>query len=231
MEPYKVSYYSESLEEAVTLMAQAQESGALVTLNHPFCPLVPWEWGFNVPYDAVEVWNGVMSERNERAVIWWHAQLLKGERVAITGGSDFHRPGLFASLGLPCHCVYALSRSKADILAALKKGSGYISYLPEGPGVDIRAQVKGGGFASFGGAVPIGSEVEIRFFDLSGGDEIRIITDTETQTHRCPEGAMQFTIRARFHAAKFLRAEVFRSYAPGLPPMRALLTNALYFEE
>ncbi|HWR19538.1 MAG TPA: CehA/McbA family metallohydrolase [Clostridia bacterium] len=230
MEPYVGRYYSENLIEAVSLMAQAQVSGALVTLNHPFCPLVPWEWGFDVPYDAVEVWNGIMSERNERAVIWWHAKLLKGERIAITGGSDFHRPGLFASLGLPCHCMYAPSRSKADILAAIKKGRGYISYLPEGPGVDIRAEVKDGGFASFGDAVPSGSEVEIRFFDLRVGDEIRIITDAETQTHRCPQGAMQFTTRARFLAAKFLRAEVFRSYAPGLPPMRAALTNALYFE-
>ena len=229
-QPYGGRYYCADSNEAVSLMEQAQRNGALVTLNHPFCPLVPWEWGFDVPYDAVEVWNGVMSERNERAVSWWHARLCEGAHIAATGGSDFHRTGLFASIGLPCHCVYAPSRSPKDILDALKKGSGYITFLPDGPGADFRAATPDGAFLSFGDTVKSGTEVELRFFDLRVGDEIRLITDRETKSHSCPEGAMSLRLKASFDGARFLRAEIYRSYAPGLPPMRALLTNALYFE-
>lgn len=230
-QPYGGRYYSAHLGETVSLMAQARRNGAFVTLNHPFCPLVPWEWGFDVPYDAVEVWNGVMSERNERAIGWWHAQLTQGKRIAVTGGSDFHRPGLFSDIGLPCQCVYAPSRSRIDILTALKKGSGYITYMIDGPGADMKAMLPDGSFRSFGDTAPEGTEAELSFFDLRGGDEIRVITDSQTQAHRCPENAMSLRLKCCFKDARFLRAEVYRSYAPGLPPMRALLTNALYFGE
>jgi hypothetical protein len=156
---------------------------------------------------------------------------MQGKRIAVTGGSDFHRPGLFSGIGLPCHCVYAPSRCPRDILTALKKGSGYITYMIDGPGADMRAALPDGSFLSFGDTVPKGTNAELSFFDLRGGDEIRIITDSETQVHRCPENAIILQQKVCFMHARFLRAEVYRSYAPGLPPMRALLTNALYFGE
>lgn len=219
-------YYTASHEETQTLFLEAKSNGAMVILNHPFCPSVPWLWGFELPYDAVEVWNGVMSERNERAIRHWHARLVSGDKRPAIGGSDYHRAGLLGGVAMPCMCLYAPSRSPQDIMRALRHGSGYISYLADGPGADVR----GAGGLSFGDTVKKGSEVAISLFSLWGKDEIKLITDLGEESIRCPENAASYTLTCSFPGARFLRLEVFRSYAPGLPPMRAMLTNSIYFE-
>lgn len=226
--PLPGRYDKRNIAEARALMQSARDSGALVSLNHPFCPLVPWLWGFEVPFDALEVWNGVMSERNERAVAYWHGELCAGKRIPALGGSDYHRPGLLGSLATPCMNVYAPSRSRADILNALKKGDGFISYLPDGPIADVLCQ-NADGAVSFGGSAPKGTQVTFVFDRLSGGDEIRLITDGETERILCPAGAVSYQLTRAYPSARFVRAEISRVYAPGLPPMKALLTNPIYF--
>lgn len=227
--PLPGHYDKRNISEARALMQSAHDSGAMVVLNHPFCPLVPWLWGFEVPFDALEVWNGVMSERNERAVAFWHGELCAGKRIPAVGGSDYHRPGLLGSLATPCMFVYALSRSRADILNALKKGDGFISYLPDGPTADVLCQ-NADGAVSFGGSTPKGTEVTFAFDRLAGGDEIRLITDSETERISCPAGAASYRVTRAYPNAGFVRAELSRVYAPGLPPMKALLTNPIYFD-
>ena len=227
--PLPGHYDKRNVAEARALMQSARDSGAMVVLNHPFCPLVPWLWGFEVPFDALEVWNGVMSERNERAVAYWHGELCAGKRIPAIGGSDYHRPGLLGSLATPCMNVYAPSRSRGDILNALKKGDGFISYLPDGPTADVLCQ-NADGAVSFGGSTPKGTQVTFVFGRLSGGDEIRLITDTETERISCPAGAASYRVTRAYPNAGFVRAELSRVYAPGLPPMKALLTNPIYFD-
>ncbi|MEN6418162.1 MAG: CehA/McbA family metallohydrolase [Clostridiaceae bacterium] len=227
--PLPGRYDKRNVAEARALMQSARDSGAMVALNHPFCPLVPWLWGFEVPFDALEVWNGVMSERNERAVAYWQGELCAGKRIPAIGGSDYHRPGLLGSLATPCMNVYAPSRSRADILNALKTGDGFISYLPHGPTADVLCQ-NADGAVSFGGSAPKGTQVTFVFDRLSGGDEIRLITDAETERIPCPEGAASYQVTRAYPNAKFVRAELSRVYAPGLPPMKALLTNPIYFD-
>ncbi|MEN6595952.1 MAG: CehA/McbA family metallohydrolase [Clostridiaceae bacterium] len=227
--PLPGRYDKRNLAETRALMQSAHDCGALVVLNHPFCPLVPWLWGFEVPFDALEVWNGVMSERNERAVAYWQNELCAGKRISVLGGSDYHRPGLLGSLATPCMFVYALSRSRADILHALSRGDGFISYLSDGPTADVLCSTADGAI-SFGGSAPKGTEVTFAFDRLAGGDEIRLITDGETERISCPEGAASYRVTRAYPNAKFVRAELSRVYAPGLPPMKALLTNPIYFD-
>lgn len=227
--PLPGRYDSQDLDEARAFLQAARENGAMAVLNHPFCPLVPWLWGFDVPFDALEVWNGVMSERNERAVAFWHGLLCAGGRVAALGGSDYHRPGLLGSVATPSMCVYARSRSRADILGAMRRGDGFIRYLPDGPAVDVLCE-HAGERVSFGGAAPRGTETVFSFTNLLGGDEIRLITDGETERFTCPADGTAFTVSRAYPAARFVRAEVVRIYAPGLPPMKAMLSNPVYFE-
>lgn len=227
--PFPGRYDRQNLSQARALMRSAHDGGALVVLNHPFCPVVPWLWGFDVPFDALEIWNGVMSERNERAVAYWHGELCKGRRIPAFGGSDYHAPGLFGSLATPAMCVYALSRSPADIMDALRRGDGFVSYLPNGPAADVCCETANGR-VSFGGAAPKGTEVTFRFENLSGGDEIRLITDRETERIVCPPDTISYTVIRAYAHAEFARAELSRVYAPGLPAMKALLTNPIYFD-
>jgi hypothetical protein len=227
--PFPGRYDTRSLSETIALMQSAQEGGALVVLNHPFCPLVPWLWGYDVPFDALEVWNGAMSERNERAVAYWHGELCKGRRIPALGGSDYHAPGLLGSLATPTMCLYALSRSCADVMDALRRGDGFITYLPNGPAVDVDCETTDGR-VSFGGVAPVGADVTFMLNHLAGGDEIRLITDQETERIVCPPDTISYSVTRRYFAAKFVRVELSRVYAPGLPPMKALLSNPVYFE-
>jgi len=227
--PLSGRYDARNPEEAARLMESARANGAMVVLNHPFCPLVPWLWGFTVPHDGIEIWNGVMSERNERAVAYWHSELAKGRRVPVLGGSDYHRPGLFGSIATPCTMVYAPSRSRADILAALRRGDCIVSYQPDGPTADVCCE-RGGLPVSFGGAAEAGAEVAFAFSNLRGGDVIRLVTDAAAESIACPEGATDALFTRRYPDAAFVRAEVSRVYAPGLPPMKAMLTNPVYFD-
>ena len=226
---FDAPYYTADLDETESLFLQAKRNGAMVVLNHPFCPLVPWLWGFDLPYDGIEVWNGVMSERNERAIRYWHARLAAGEKITATGGSDYHRAGLLGGVAMPCMCLYAPSRSAEDLISALRHGSGYLSYLPDGPGADARCANSESVF-SFGDTAPADAQTEISFFALQGADELKLITDLGEESVRCPEGTVSIKLTRYFPGARFARFEVYRSYAPGLPPMRAMLTNPIYFE-
>lgn len=227
--PLPGRYDKRSLQEAAALMQSARDGGSLVVLNHPFCPLVPWLWGFEVPFDALEVWNGVMSERNERAVAYWHEALCAGKRIPALGGSDYHSPGLLGSLATPTMCVYTLSRSRSDVMNALRRGDGLITYLPSGPVADVCCETAEGR-VSFGGTAPAGAEIMFVFEGLMGGDEIRLITDRDTERIVCPPDTVSYSAARRYPAAKFVRLEVSRVYAPGLPPMKAMLSNPVYFE-
>ena len=226
--PLPGRYDTRSEEETASFLERAQSGGALTVLNHPFCPLVPWLWSLNAPHDAVEVWNGVMSERNERAIAYWHGELVQGKRVVALGGSDYHRPGLFGSIATPCTMVYAHSRSKSDILLALKRGDCLISYQPDGPVADVVC-MRNGAPSSFGGEADAGGEITFTLANLRGGDEIKLITDRDVERIACPADTMEAKLTRRYPNAKFVRLEVSRVYAPGLPPMKAMLTNPVYF--
>jgi len=227
--PLPGAYDTRGVEETRRFLQAAQDGGALVSLNHPFCPLVPWLWPFEVPHGALEVWNGVMSERNERAVAYWQSELVKGARIPALGGSDYHRPGLFGSIATPCTMVYASSRSRADILAALQRGDCIVSYQPDGPTADVEC-LRGGERVSFGGVAEAGAPVTFLFDGLRGGDEIRLITDRGAETVAAPSGAASAELTRVFGGCRFVRAEVSRVYAPGLPPRKALLPTPVYFD-
>jgi hypothetical protein len=221
-QPYKGSFVSNSLAETQARLKEAQTLGAMVVLNHPFCPQCPWLWGFEaVAHDAVEVWNGVMSERNLKALHWWHQQLLAGRRLPAVGGSDWHRPGLLGGIGMPCMCLHAWSREPEDLMDAMRAGNGYISYLPQGPGIQPEDAVPGGEW-------PADKPLKLTFTDLRGGDVLRLITDQAEEALPCPSDANAWEMARTLGSARFIRFEVLRSYAPGLPPMTAMVSNPIW---
>ncbi len=223
--PIDGPFYTNSMEGTAEKLKEARENGAFVTLNHPFCPYIPWQWGFHMDFDAVEVWNGIMSARNVKAINWWHQQLLEGKRIVITGGSDFHRLHMLSSIGSPCMCLYALSRDPEDLLDAMRAGHSYISDTPDGPGVEVLCEAGG-----LGDEVPMGSKLQIRFFELMGCDIIKLITDKGEEIIPCPANIKEMTLKRCYEEARFCRFEVFRSYDEGLPMMYAMVSNPVYFE-
>ncbi|MRR52701.1 MAG: hypothetical protein EG825_17660, partial [Rhodocyclaceae bacterium] len=118
--PYDEAYPANDLQGIRARFQSARERGATITINHPFEEVCPFTLDLNtLPFDCIEVWNGPMRESNFKAVGLWHNLLAAGKKIAISGGSDFHRDSLFLFPGGPTTCVFAMSASPADILLAL----------------------------------------------------------------------------------------------------------------
>jgi len=120
-----------------------------------------------------------MRESNLRAVGLWQQMLMQGLRVPIIGGSDYHRDTPFIFLGGPTMCLYSLSAGVSDLLDALRKGHGFISFAPNGPEVELRA-----GDAIMGDEVfwKNQRDIEIIARGLVAGDEIRVVTNDGAET-------------------------------------------------
>jgi hypothetical protein len=228
-QPYDGLYFTDNLEATRAIFDTAKARGALITLNHPFEESCPYQFDLDqLPFDVLEVWNGPMRESNLRSLALWQQLLSAGKKVPICGGSDYHRDRLFQILGGPTTCVYAPSASPADILMALQQGHSFITFSPEGPTLDLRA-----GDALMGDTLVWqgGQEVTIAVDGLAKGDVLRVVTqDDILDLYQAPTlGSCQFTHPVS--SPGFLRVEIWRTFLPGIPPLPALLSNPIYFDQ
>lgn len=219
------NFLANSLEEAKERLAEAKAEGAFVVINHPFCPDCGFYWGMDqVIYDAVEVWNGaLMAESNQRCLNWWDEKLKEGNRIPITGGSDFHRYEFASMPAAPCTCVYAMSNMREDILHGLKCGHSFLTLSQEGPMLLADADGK-----TLGDILEKGSSVEFTLWNLKRGDKLRLITEQKTEEIFCEDERASFVRKA--DGEKYLRLEIWRSLAEGMSPIPVLISNPLYIE-
>ena len=225
--PYRGSYVANSTEEVRAKLCEAHENGALVVLNHPFCPNCGWRWGLDkMPFDCVELFNGTLPvEANRACLEWWQGELVRGRRLPGVGGSDYHYGGLWRAIGSPTTCVYAMSRAPSDILEALRRGHGYITAQPDAPTLSMECGDKG-----IGDEISAGDgALTVALSGLRRHDKIRILTkqgcvrETVTQD----ECALRFTLRIEPEAG-FYRVEVYRSLYAVAAEIPVLLSNPVY---
>lgn len=217
-------FWSNDRQKTAAVLAQARENGAMVVLNHPFDPSCGWKWGFDVPFDAVEIWNGPIKAADTAAIEWWHAQLCAGMRIPAVGGSDFHRAEMFRQIGTPCTYIYSASRGCSDILDALRRGRCFVAYSPEGPVVELTA----------GGSV-MGDTVDnpparggcLTVRQARPGDIFRLITDRGVEYEETNRDAVEKRIPFSIETRRFYRAEVWREFGPQMTRLAAI-TNPLY---
>lgn len=226
--PYDQPFATNTPEEALTRFESARSRGAFISVNHPFEVGLEFKFDLDVfPYDCLEIWNGPMREPNLRALGWWQSLLAAGKRAPICGGSDYHRDSPFQLLGGPTTCVYAMSASPSDILAALKAGHSYIIYAPNGPTLELTA-----GDANIGDVASWKQtkELQIAVEGLQGGDIIRVVTENSSETILQATAAGRCQLTYNMQAPGFARVEILRSFLPGLPMLPALISNPIYFE-
>ncbi len=122
-------------------MARAVAAGGLVSINHPR-PFGPeWDYGLDLGYHAIEVWNGPWPVLNVASLLYWELHLELGRRIVAVGGSDTHKltgestgPIPRATLGEPTVWVNPGPEvSEATILQAIRDGRSFISADPSGP--------------------------------------------------------------------------------------------------
>lgn len=130
--PFENSFIANTREEMQNIISHAKSLGAVVSVNHPKCPVCPYKWEDEDTFDMMEIWNGPMRPSNVKALDWWTELLKKGRQIPIVGGSDFHKPKQLAKLGSPVTAVYSRSRSAEDILDAMRKGNCYVTESTDG---------------------------------------------------------------------------------------------------
>ena len=226
--PYDSPFFTNLFEEIQARFISARERGALITINHPFDEICPFQFDLDaLPFDCLEIWNGPMREANLRALGFWQQLLMAGKQVPICGGSDYHRDQLFIFPGGPTTCVYAKSPSPADILSGLKQGHAYIIFAPNGPRLEMSA-----GQAILGDRVPFSSEqvIQITASGLLAGDVLQVVTAQSSTPLLKAESNGTFQGTYTMDAPGFARIEILRVFVPGLPPLPALISNPIYFD-
>lgn len=136
--PFENSFIANTKEEMQSIIAHAKKLGAVISVNHPKCPICPYKWEDEDTFDMMEIWNGPMRPSNMKALEWWTELLKKGRQIPVVGGSDFHKDGQFAKLGSPVTAVYSPSRSAEDILNAIKNGKCFVTEDVNGIKLNLR---------------------------------------------------------------------------------------------
>jgi hypothetical protein len=122
-------------------MAIARKTAGMVSVNHPR-PLGPdWEYGLDLPFQAIEVWNGPWMAFNAISLVVWDDLLQEGRRVPAIGGSDTHQlEGVNAGflprpqLGEPTVWVKPDGPLTIEsVLDGLQQGRSFLSESPDGP--------------------------------------------------------------------------------------------------
>ncbi len=225
--PYEEPFFTNNFNDTMKRFKKARESGALVTINHPFEGNSSFQFDMQaLPFDCLEVWNGPMRESNLKAVGLWQQLLARGMRLPISGGSDYHRDTPFIFLGGPTTGVYTMSAGVSDIIAAMRQGHSFITFAPDGPTIEMHA-----GDGVMGDLVAWQQTRELNFHvhGLLAGDVVRVVTGVSSDAvcTATSDGELEMTFT--MSQPGFARVEVLRAFLPGLPLLPALLSNPIYF--
>ncbi|MGI5989425.1 MAG: CehA/McbA family metallohydrolase [Lachnospiraceae bacterium] len=215
--PFENSFVVNTPEEKKRLLEAARKKGAVVSVNHPDCPICPYKWD-DTDYDMMEIWNGPMTPRNWKAIARWTALLTEGRRIPAVGGSDFHRSGTPVLLGHPVTGVFASGTSPEDILRAIRKGRAFVTESVRGPRLMLRSR------KVFMGGVSSVDRLTV-YADNLGGCDLTLVSDQGEQRLLGP-GHLSFCQTIRPGRVKFAYV---KAVLPGMPQIVRAVSNPIYF--
>ncbi|ETN37347.1 uncharacterized protein HMPREF1541_08338 [Cyphellophora europaea CBS 101466] len=197
-----------------------RESGALVSINHPFINCSRCDWTLDWEHhDAIEIWNGRWSEANEQAVRKWHEELMAGKKITAIGGSDAHHPP--DQNGLPTTVVKVSAKSQAGIVEGVREGG---VYLVEGPGMEIEFGVEVAGTRFDVGQVAGASKGSAVLVARGFGDSVACFLSEQGYFHNqslVDGGSIELAVEG----LAFVRVEIRNS-----TDIMLGLTNPVFFE-
>ncbi|MCA1554590.1 MAG: CehA/McbA family metallohydrolase, partial [Chloroflexi bacterium] len=177
-----VDFRARSADDMQRIVQSAHARGYLTSVNHPKPDGPPWEYGDDVDFDCIEVWQAPWAFHNQVAYDWWDSLLRQGRRVIAVGGSDYHQPaeamqGNPHLLGQPTTWVYADELSAAAILDAIRHGRVFISADVNGPHLVVSATTSTASYQT-GDVVAQGEPLEVSCAVRgAAGHWIRMIAD------------------------------------------------------
>ncbi len=168
-----------------TLLQNAKNLGALISINHPNAPggevCMGCRWTPESPMnmqlvDAIEAVNGGSTDPALSGIPFWEEQLNEGQRLTAVGGSDNHQPTIPLdqphAVGYPTTVVYAQELSTKAILDGIRSGRVFLDVTGSHDRlVDLQAQ-SGTSSAVMGGDMKAssGQQVEIDAHILACAD-------------------------------------------------------------
>lgn len=222
------SFVANTADEMHAVLEEARGKGAVLSVNHPFCPNCGWHFGFDLSFDMVEIWNGSLAPAaNLQCVSWWDNLLRKGRHIPIIGGSDFHRFEFGHVPALPCTFLYSRSRSAADILDAMKQGNGFVSISQTGPLIEYRNTE--GRMILPGSEIKAGTDVTAVIQGTVREDQIEIMRNGREISLPCREGVTE-TIFSMPEQG-YLRVSVWCRLSAVIVRVPVLISNPLYVRE
>lgn len=216
--PFENSFIANNKEEMQGIISHAKSLGAVISVNHPKCPICPYKWEDENAFDMMEIWNGPMRPTNIRAIEWWTSLLKEGRHIPIVGGSDYHKPRQFAKMGNPVTAVYSASRGAEDILNAVKNGKSFVTESVNG----IRLNLKYGE-TQLGGTAKYSKDIPLEIY--SNAKKVILVTD---------KGEKEITLingNAKISLENVLFAYVKATKGFGRLKRICAISNPIYFSQ
>lgn len=220
--PLEPPYALDNAKDYAHIIDLCKKAGATISLNHPFCSNCPFRLEpEDYPFDCIEVWNTIQHSDNNKNMKWWHNQLLKGNRIAAVGGSDFHRDYGIPFLACPTTYVNAKSKSEEDILAALREGRSFVTNSPTATTIFLHC-----GDAEIGDTVKISenNKLEIRISDFKKGHTLIVYNNDkvifETTADKTSAG---YIAEVNIEKAGFVRAVITYHIPPVIDKVYAFV--------
>lgn len=215
-----------TMEELHSVLKEARENGAYISLNHPYCRNTGWRWDWDFDYDWVEVWNGPWRDENQDALDWWQEQLVSGKRLVAVGGSDAHRPHPYVIHGMPTTWVYSKSLTSSEILQSIDKGHVVLSYSPKGPFISLTSGTCMTGDVCEDTEQP----VQLNVKDVQYSDVVKVISNQGIEQEvMIEEGQDMLDLSWSAGNRSFYRVEVWRYFPEAKSRLLAALCNPIYF--
>lgn len=223
LSPFENSFIANTKEEMQSIIRHAKSLGAVISVNHPLCPICPYKWEDEDAFDMMEIWNGPMRPSNVKALDWWTSLLSEGRQISAVGGSDYHKPKQFAKLGSPVTAVYSKSRSAEDILQAIKNGNCFVTENVDGVRLSLEY-----GDRIIGQTAIYNEEIPLRIWanDIKGKiRRVTLVTD---------KGETEIILDEHFAAVKldkvkFAYIKVFKGF--GKLKRICAVSNPVYFKQ
>lgn len=215
--PFENSFIANSKDEMNEIISHTRSLGAVISVNHPKCPICPYKWNNDNAFDMMEVWNGPMRPSNEKAVEWWTFLLRQGRHIPIVGGSDYHKPKQFAKLGSPVTAVYSESRSAADILHAVKNGKAYITDSVDG----VKLKLTYGSYV-MGQTAEHNKNTWLQID--SDAEKVTVVTDQGEKELKLRDGSVKIKLKK----VKFAYVKVCKGF--GKLKRICAISNPIYFK-
>lgn len=212
--------------EMAQVISLAHESGGVCSINHPKTGGPPWEYGDDLPVDVMEIWQGPWPLGNVESVTHWDRLLLGGRRLSGVGGSDYHCPAGeevgFRRLGQPTTWVKVSERSIGAVLDAIHNGRVCISFMPNGPRLDLRARA-GNMIANMGDTLTVERNESVMIeidVEQGMGWTLQLIADGSV-VHEVVVTELSAVVRWTVAARQYVRAELVGDAPAGHVPPRA----------